>query len=472
MIIGLIAVKIIFFGNSYTYDGVAETPQEVYDLINEAVMDGRGDITFSSFVHPGFLDFDTILSNAVADGGYAGCEIYSLKYTYQTVSGVYDVHLELSEPSKLHSFLTKIRAKQIASHFEDLPDDYEKIKAVHDYLVLLNRYVYFDGGAYSALYKGRSACTGYAFSFYAIMKELGIPVTMEIGGNHAWNRVQWEGEWYNIDVTWDDNGIVDVNYQYFMRCDSEWDGHHHGGATATSSAPLRGQTARDYYNMVPNYLVIKIILIILIIITPVAILGLVLYKRSRKEQENVVNSAMNTGNWDYMFPIRREGRFEVIIKKSLSPSRSEIWGIENGMCFVERIEEKAEPVFTELAPNVFLDELRFTITVARSKNSRNYCDALLDAQTEINGMTLSAPQAPVGVNGGFGTQNPQAPVGVNGGFGTQNPQAPVVGNGGFGTQNSQPGAGTSENQGGDSRPVQQQKSFTGMFTPYDPNSDR
>ena len=41
------------------------------------------------------------------------------------------------------------------------------------------------------------------------MNELGIPCdivfgTCTNGGGHAWNLVQLDGNWYQMDVTWDD----------------------------------------------------------------------------------------------------------------------------------------------------------------------------------------------------------------------------------------------------------------------------
>ena len=406
VILFLVGLWFILSRDSYYADGVLNSERDVYATINDAVSKGKGEIYFKTSISPTFIDLFAIMDNATANGSYAGCELYALRYEYEYCPEGYDIHLHLSEPSKFASWMTEMRVKMIASKFEDL-DDYEKIKGVHDYLVLLNRYVAFEGGAYSALYKGSSSCSGYAFSFYAIMRELGVPVTMETGGAHAWNRVQLNGEWYNIDVTWDDNGVDDVSYNYFLKCDADWRGHHHGGATATASVAPTGKSAREYYGMVPNYILIGEIIIISIFVIPVAILAIHLFKKKKREAPIEKGQAMVTGNWMFLMPqfaasafdaglnepagINQNaensgnmGRFEVIRKFSADRRKKDIWGLENGRFFREIVDETANKnERLEIPPNVFFDELDFLITVSRSNNSRELCDSLMKARADI-----------------------------------------------------------------------------------------
>ncbi|MCR5092605.1 MAG: zinc-ribbon domain-containing protein [Lachnospiraceae bacterium] len=68
--------------------------------------------------------------------------------------------------------------------------------------------------AYGALILQASVCDGYAYAFASLCKEAGIPCYVIIGQvennqregiHHAWNTVQLEdGNWYEIDVTWND----------------------------------------------------------------------------------------------------------------------------------------------------------------------------------------------------------------------------------------------------------------------------
>ena len=130
----------------------------------------------------------------------------------------------------------------IASCVADGMSDYEIAKALHDYLVLNNEYDmrYYSGNipaisytAYGALVNRTSVCAGYALAYERLMDQVGIPceyVTgMTTNGYHAWNIVQIDGEWYHVDVTWDDptpdrEGYV--RYKYFLKSDKAMSRDH------------------------------------------------------------------------------------------------------------------------------------------------------------------------------------------------------------------------------------------------------
>ena len=92
---------------------------------------------------------------------------------------------------------------------------YDKILAVHDYLV--NTTVYdkpklsgktLRHTAYGCLVEGKAVCDGYAKAFYLLMKHLKIESGICSGiaekETHAWNYVKIGQNYYWIDVTWDD----------------------------------------------------------------------------------------------------------------------------------------------------------------------------------------------------------------------------------------------------------------------------
>ena len=124
----------------------------------------------------------------------------------------------------------------IASCVTDGMSDYEIAKALHDYLALNNEYDmrYYSGGmprisytAYGALVNRTSVCAGYALAYERLMDQVGIPCEYVTGmttrGSHAWNIIQIDGEWYHVDVTWDDptpNREGYVRYDYFLKSDS------------------------------------------------------------------------------------------------------------------------------------------------------------------------------------------------------------------------------------------------------------
>lgn len=108
--------------------------------------------------------------------------------------------------------------------------EYENELAIHDYLVSNVQY----GGveeeaytAYDALIKGRAVCSGYQEAFKTLLDMLGIE-NMAVTGNgngesHGWNMVKLDGEWYHVDVTWDDpiDGDGSISHKYFNVTDAD-----------------------------------------------------------------------------------------------------------------------------------------------------------------------------------------------------------------------------------------------------------
>lgn len=107
------------------------------------------------------------------------------------------------------------KAKSIvASVTNSAMGDYEKAKALHDWLVRNVSYaqnisnqasnpIYHAEGA---LLNGVAVCEGYAEAYRILLNEAGIKNTIVTSesGDHAWNLVMINGTWYHVDVVWDD----------------------------------------------------------------------------------------------------------------------------------------------------------------------------------------------------------------------------------------------------------------------------
>ena len=65
---------------------------------------------------------------------------------------------------------------------------------------------------YGALVKGIAVCDGYADAFMQLAEACDLTVNKVIGtangyggwSGHAWNQIKLDGEWYHVDVTWED----------------------------------------------------------------------------------------------------------------------------------------------------------------------------------------------------------------------------------------------------------------------------
>lgn len=146
--------------------------------------------------------------------------------------------------------------------------DYERVKAIHDYLVIHVDYDYDNLAAGTlpdtaftkegALLLHSAVCEGYAKAFSYLCRQAGIEELLVYGTaddgtgvqTHAWNQVCIDGEWYNVDVTWDDplmNGQVvtdgsNLIYEYFLVPDMTLLGNH----TAEDPEKLHACTSDRY----------------------------------------------------------------------------------------------------------------------------------------------------------------------------------------------------------------------------------
>lgn len=87
---------------------------------------------------------------------------------------------------------------------------------------------------YGPLVNGKGICIGFANSFQLLMDLCGVECITVVGashqstGDHAWNMVRLDGDWYCVDVTWDlGKGRVkryfNVTSDWMAKTDHQWD---------------------------------------------------------------------------------------------------------------------------------------------------------------------------------------------------------------------------------------------------------
>jgi hypothetical protein len=116
----------------------------------------------------------------------------------------------------------------------DGKDTFNKLKTFHDYITLNNDFVKepgFNQTIYGGFVSGTIQCEGYAKTMQYLCDMAGIESMVIVGSNeandtHAWNVVKVDGDWYNLDCTWDDPILTEVDktnvrYRYFLVPD-EW----------------------------------------------------------------------------------------------------------------------------------------------------------------------------------------------------------------------------------------------------------
>ena len=190
------------------------------------------DIVFSRIHNVYMLDAFGLYSysTTVTTSGSKG--IYLLEFSYIDNCTQEDV-LELRS-------MIDTRSKEIV---RDLKlggmSDFEKIETINGYLCDTVFYpqepfIPHDFTPYGALFSGRAVCDGYARAakilcdlaeldcYYVVGYCGGDPVN----GGHAWNLVNVDGKWYQLDVTWNDCSSTDDFFLVtddFMSLSREWD---------------------------------------------------------------------------------------------------------------------------------------------------------------------------------------------------------------------------------------------------------
>lgn len=228
----------------------AHSVDESYEIVCQAVLSHRGRVSVVSEDAP-IGDWQSLTEYAIAREPFKGSNLQAYHYTYTERDGKYYTNYKFTYGSgRIALYIADKKMDDMVKDLEGL-SDFEKVKAVHDYLVLQCEYTGGFASIYDALFNGKTICVGYAGTFFRMMSKLNIPVQYVCGYDHAWNLVQLDGDWYNIDVTWDDAGGNNVSYEYFLKTDKEFK-HETKGATAKKSIAPTGKSAQENYELFTN----------------------------------------------------------------------------------------------------------------------------------------------------------------------------------------------------------------------------
>ena len=162
------------------------------------------------------LDKDLVLStladlNARVEGGEA---ISKLSCYYSRDTGL-AVAIGLEYCTAQDVAAMQVKLDQLVDQANTLcQTNLEKVFYVHEWLVQNIAYdrehlsddVQDDHNLRGALLEGTAVCDGYAKTYALTLRKLGITgvlvTSKDIG--HAWNMVELDGNWYQVDCTWDD----------------------------------------------------------------------------------------------------------------------------------------------------------------------------------------------------------------------------------------------------------------------------
>lgn len=246
--------------NDYYYRQLDDKEKEIYVAYLKEAMKGNFYCTLESIIAENYtnlnlirvtcalqMDRNDILflpSQTISDYSYYAD-------LYPNPDGTYDVDFMPGMPllnvesTDLNRKSEKLSAKicDICEEAKKYDTEYEKAVFVHNYICENAEYDnktlekmnagstdpndYYICSAYGCLINKKCICCGYARGFQAIMNCLGIEC-LQIGGfgisedeyglcwgGHAWNAIRLDGEYYYVDITWDDSEEAS-DFEYFL----------------------------------------------------------------------------------------------------------------------------------------------------------------------------------------------------------------------------------------------------------------
>lgn len=184
----------------------------------EKISDDPETLTYiNNFVHPynSFSNIQTIISET----GEINITIHYL-YTEEEIKAI---------DEKVNQIYNQVITNSM--------DDYDKIKAIHDYIIDHTKYdiernndessKYLSYKAYGPLIEGYATCSGYTDAMALFLEKMKIKnfkvatelIQEDISG-HVWNAVLLDNKWLHLDLTWDDpvseSGKDYLQHKYFL----------------------------------------------------------------------------------------------------------------------------------------------------------------------------------------------------------------------------------------------------------------
>lgn len=182
------------------------------------------------------------------------------RYSFDSVTGTFDL-LYRYDPAQTEE-MRAVLDLEVGKILADIPEgsDYDRVKYLHDQLILRSSFSLagdHSHTSYGAIVDGSAQCEGYAFAMSYLCGRAGldnyvVTGTSAEGDSHAWNKVYADGEWYNVDCTWDDPILKReskdyIRHDYLFLSDAEIDNISHFIDNSHFSPLPCTATANNYF---------------------------------------------------------------------------------------------------------------------------------------------------------------------------------------------------------------------------------
>lgn len=180
-------------------------------------------------------DFNSIVDHLTKLILYdSNSDVHQINVSSSYFVGVRHVNIKLDyrmtkeEYLKVISWIQEVMDPFLASN----PPDEKKIRFINDTIVRKAEYdeSFQKRSAYNMIYDGTALCEGYAYLGRLMLNYAKIENRLIMGKakntDHVWNMVKYRGNWYHLDLTWNDPVYLgaakdknEVSYEYYMRSD-------------------------------------------------------------------------------------------------------------------------------------------------------------------------------------------------------------------------------------------------------------
>jgi len=226
----------------------ANSMEEVYEILLNTISNTDEQVEFNT---NGFqltgddiakLFFEDLRTNEMVE--YMCVSSTEFYQNINTVTNQNTVHIQINYSLPIDKIMqmkdeTYKKAEKIVSTYDLLSKSpYDQVDTINTLLCDLvvyppnTPYTEESFTAYGALIEGSAVCDGYARAAQLLMSMCGIESlyvvgTANNGVGHAWNMVKLNGQWYQLDVTWDDGSYSRSDYflvtDDYMRQSRTWD---------------------------------------------------------------------------------------------------------------------------------------------------------------------------------------------------------------------------------------------------------
>lgn len=227
------------YGNYPAFNNTSDLASYVKNYLDNSEQcnfyyDGTIGTSISEFVSD--FTYDVLFAhNGVSDEGdylkynFSGASIGYSKFT-RSGSTVYYITL------KYFFYMTPAQEGELTANINSIvsslnlngKSDYVKALDIYKWITSNITYDYYNlylsaeqrdilcFTSYNAVMKRTAVCQGIGTLYYRMLLQAGVDARVVVGGNHCWNIVKVNGQYYNCDATWD-LGNNESNFQYFLQ---------------------------------------------------------------------------------------------------------------------------------------------------------------------------------------------------------------------------------------------------------------